>query len=603
MFVKRQSGSTLSPVRGSNFEFDFALLRKINGEIARFLYKMGTVSGNYTLGSFSSIAKTAKGFYRRVLRVPLRFIKSKIDTAAVAIKERNDKIVYPFERFGYGAGIIKSGVLQAIEKGENPIGAFFVSLASGIRNNKKAIFRSFATVFNYVIPVACIAAFVFLVQTVAGLTFAVNVNFLGKNVGFIASETDFDSANRILEQRMIYVDDDEVLDAEPQFKLTVVESNDVLSPNELVDEILKRSDHAIGKAYGLFVDGVFYGAVVNEEAITMPLDTLLEWALEENEDAEVEFLNEVDWIEGLYLNSSIVESDQEIVDLILSDVSGEQLHTVVSGDTPMSIAEKYSMEYNDLKALNPDIVERMMAGTAEKVVISNSQPFITVKAVKLMEYTEIVSFERETINDSTRMSGYSQVTRQGVNGENKIIARVEFVNGVETGRTIEERIPIKAAISERTVIGTRLPAPSANPANSASSRPNSTGPVGSNTINGMSFMFPVGNYKTTTTRFRGGHRGVDLIAPAGSPIYAAAPGTVVLSSYYSSYGRCVIIDHGGGVRTVYAHASALYVNVGDRVERGQHIAAVGTTGRSSGNHLHFEIQHNGRLLNPDLYIR
>lgn len=99
------------------------------------------------------------------------------------------------------------------------------------------------------------------------------------------------------------------------------------------------------------------------------------------------------------------------------------------------------------------------------------------------------------------------------------------------------------------------------------------------------------------------HRGIDIPANAWSNIYASNGGTVIKAEYHWSYGNYVIIDHGGGKSTLYAHANQLNVKVGDKVKQGQVIAKIGTTGNSSGNHLHFEVRINGECKNPlDGYV-
>lgn len=98
------------------------------------------------------------------------------------------------------------------------------------------------------------------------------------------------------------------------------------------------------------------------------------------------------------------------------------------------------------------------------------------------------------------------------------------------------------------------------------------------------------------------HNGVDLAAPNGSPILAAYDGEVVAASYSGSMGNYVMIDHGDSLYTVYMHASALYVSKGDLVAKGEQIAAVGSTGRSTGPHLHFSVRKNGSYVSPWGYL-
>lgn len=99
------------------------------------------------------------------------------------------------------------------------------------------------------------------------------------------------------------------------------------------------------------------------------------------------------------------------------------------------------------------------------------------------------------------------------------------------------------------------------------------------------------------------HNGLDMAAPGGSPILAAYNGTVVAAAYSSTMGNYIMIDHGDNLYTIYMHASKLYVSQGAEVTKGQKIAAVGTTGRSTGNHLHFGVRLNGSYVNPWNYLK
>lgn len=99
------------------------------------------------------------------------------------------------------------------------------------------------------------------------------------------------------------------------------------------------------------------------------------------------------------------------------------------------------------------------------------------------------------------------------------------------------------------------------------------------------------------------HNGLDMAAPGGSPILAAYSGTVVAATYSGSMGNYIMIDHGDSLYTIYMHASALYVSKGQEVTKGEKIAAVGSTGRSTGNHLHFSVRLNGNYVSPWTYLR
>ncbi len=127
---------------------------------------------------------------------------------------------------------------------------------------------------------------------------------------------------------------------------------------------------------------------------------------------------------------------------------------------------------------------------------------------------------------------------------------------------------------------------------------------------GGKFIWPVPGYSRISSPFGPRtlwgrydyHLGIDIPAPSGTNIYASAAGEVLTATYHYSYGYYILIDHGDGYATLYAHNSQLLVSAGQIVEQGQHIAEMGTTGSSSGNHLHFEVRVNGQVQNPVNYV-
>ena len=117
------------------------------------------------------------------------------------------------------------------------------------------------------------------------------------------------------------------------------------------------------------------------------------------------------------------------------------------------------------------------------------------------------------------------------------------------------------------------------------------------------FIWPVNGVVTSGFGWRWGrmHEGIDISAPAGTPIHAVASGTVIFAGWMGGYGNLVIVDHGNGLATAYAHQSAIYVG-GGSVSQGQTLGAVGCTGSCTGNHLHFEVRVNGGAVDPMGYL-
>jgi murein DD-endopeptidase MepM/ murein hydrolase activator NlpD len=130
------------------------------------------------------------------------------------------------------------------------------------------------------------------------------------------------------------------------------------------------------------------------------------------------------------------------------------------------------------------------------------------------------------------------------------------------------------------------------------------GSTGSGALSAAGFIWPVNGTVTSGYGMRWGrlHEGIDIAAATGTPIWAAAAGTVIYAGWLGGYGNLVVVDHGNGLATAYAHASAILVSVGQSVAQGETVALVGSTGNSSGPHLHFEVRINGAAVDPLLYL-
>jgi murein DD-endopeptidase MepM/ murein hydrolase activator NlpD len=130
------------------------------------------------------------------------------------------------------------------------------------------------------------------------------------------------------------------------------------------------------------------------------------------------------------------------------------------------------------------------------------------------------------------------------------------------------------------------------------------GSTGSGTPSAAGFVWPVTGPVVSGFGIRWGrmHEGIDIAAGLGTPIRGAAAGTVIHAGWLGGYGNLVVLDHGNGLATAYAHASAILVGVGQRVSQNQTVSLVGSTGNSTGPHLHFEVRVNGSAVDPLLYL-
>lgn len=215
---------------------------------------------------------------------------------------------------------------------------------------------------------------------------------------------------------------------------------------------------------------------------------------------------------------------------------------------------------------------------------------IGVKTVAVVTTDTEIAFSKKTVKTGEKLIGYSEVTTVGQNGISRKTESVERVNGEEISRTELSNEVVKEPVTEVTTVGTAK--------TKASTAQRST-------EKSAGFICPLKKGSFTISAYYGdgrGHKGMDLAANKGTPIYAVADGKVTFSGYDKNYGYSVVISHGNGLSTRYAHASKLCVENGQTVSQGDVIANVGSTGYSTGNHLHFEVMVNGTRVNPISYI-
>jgi murein DD-endopeptidase MepM/ murein hydrolase activator NlpD len=176
------------------------------------------------------------------------------------------------------------------------------------------------------------------------------------------------------------------------------------------------------------------------------------------------------------------------------------------------------------------------------------------------------------------------------------------VVALSAGAVIPESAPADGATPAALSIQDSLTA--TDRANRSNDRPAASGALEQGKPDIWLLPVPTKFEITTLFAMRWGtmHYGVDMACPTGTPYYAAHAGTVKLAEWYSGYGNAIIIDHGNGVETVYGHSSQLLVTKGQHVEAGDKIGLVGSTGDSTGPHLHFEVNVNGVHLDPMKYL-
>ncbi|MDR1070163.1 MAG: peptidoglycan DD-metalloendopeptidase family protein [Gracilibacteraceae bacterium] len=291
---------------------------------------------------------------------------------------------------------------------------------------------------------------------------------------------------------------------------------------------------------------------------------------------------------AMELHPQEVTPKDEALDRLLLGGGVVSRHTVQAGESLWIIARKNDMTVEDILKSNDGLTEDSMIHPGQELYLNEERPFLTVVATGVSVQEEVIPYTVVTSEDKSVTPGSSVIRQAGVTG----VKNVTYSFVEKNGRTVEKEVIEEEIVSEPVdQIVARGPAVIA--VSVASSR-------GSGNVSGIGWPLS-GNI---TSYFGGGrrHTGIDIDGVTGQPFYAAGTGTVSSAGWMGSYGYCILVDHGDGVTTRYAHASQLLVKAGDKVTKGQNIGLVGSTGRSTGSHLHFEIIINGNAVNPLNYL-
>lgn len=277
--------------------------------------------------------------------------------------------------------------------------------------------------------------------------------------------------------------------------------------------------------------------------------------------------------------SMVMTADQAVAYLL----TGERFYTAAAGDTAKLIAERFDLAVDDLKALNPELnLAKFDEGTKMKVSDSGAQ--VTVQVQREEKATAAIANKTVVKKDKNVLIGDKKVKEQGKAGEKHLTYSIREENGQRIGRTISAE-QVAAEPVDRIVLEGTKPLPA----------------VGTG-----KFAWPAeGGYISSGRGERWGrlHNGIDIARPDGFAIKSADHGVVKAAGAAGTFGNRVVVDHKNGYETIYAHLSSIDVKVGQKVPKGAKLGVMGTTGRSTGIHLHFEISLNGVTKNPLNYIK
>jgi murein DD-endopeptidase MepM/ murein hydrolase activator NlpD len=300
---------------------------------------------------------------------------------------------------------------------------------------------------------------------------------------------------------------------------------------------------------------------------------------------KAESVKQVTFKEDVKLEQDSVPAAQvlpvdKLEQLLTKGTVKQVVHTVQEGDCISCIAEKYGITSKDIYANNPGITEDTLLQLGQQIIVTANRPLVTVQVVEEVTREETIDYSTQIRNNEKLPRGDSKIVQEGREGSKIVRYQIVKENGQIVERNVLEQKVVTQPVAKIIERGTKV-IPSRG-----------TG----------RFAWPARGYISSGFGMRWGrlHKGIDI---AGSgPIRAVDNGRVVSAGWDGDYGKAVVIDHGNGYRTLYGHLRSISVSVGDVVEKGKIIGMMGSTGDSTGVHLHFEVHKNGRVQNPLRYL-
>ncbi|MDD6990986.1 MAG: peptidoglycan DD-metalloendopeptidase family protein [Oscillospiraceae bacterium] len=551
--------------------------------------------------SSAPFGQDVSAFLRELVKIPVTFIKTK--------KENVSEVCSRFKRRSKIFGVRKAAAMQWKEH------------RLAVRRKGSA----FASVMDILFPTASVCLLVFCVNTVMSRDYGVAVEYDGAQVGVVSGEEVLGEAQCVVADRVKYYDIEGDYYVTAALAITPLTSNDsvideaALAENmegrisekydekpasigeEVPAEEVPEFDNGKIKAYAVRVDGEFIGAVESYDQIENVLDTI-KAPYDSGEYEEICFDKDVEYDLEEYVDENQIVSESSILQTLTGVESAPEYYEVQPGDNLWNIAESKGMTLDELSSCyatyNGQVVEDLehqVLRVGTLIQIESEVPYLQVECKKEVTFRKDIPYESITIEDSSLPTGQVVIDTEGHNGEQRSRALVTYREGTAVRKRTLETVIVNEPVSEIIRVGTGTGEDVIN-----YSAPEFITEGGSG-----DYFWPVdGGYISAHQGDGRGHKGIDIAAPYGTPIYAAASGTVIDAGtgWNGGYGNCIIIQNDDGNVTVYAHQAELVAEYGDIIEKGQLIGYVGSTGDSSGNHLHFEVRKDGKYYDPELYV-
>ena len=344
------------------------------------------------------------------------------------------------------------------------------------------------------------------------------------------------------------------------------------------------------KAYQMSVDGKVWFVVQDKLALENIIETYKSSYLKdikENAEQVVAKFDQDIQITEVRVGKEKLISLEEAKTKITAIEKDATIYTVVRGDSFWAIAEKHDIPLATIINLNPNLdPELIFVGT--KIVFEPKDPVLDVVVSFQTTRLEDIPYDTQYIKDGSLYSGSRVVVKKGQEGSKEVTYGISIRNGYASETTVLSEIEKVAPVGSVIKVGTMK---------TLSKTSNSNFGVVSGQLSSN-----FGWRNDPISGIRKFHSGLDIASNHGAPIYAYTNGIVSEAGWNDTNGHYVMIQHSGGIKTIYLHMSKLLVSKGQSVKVGQKIGQVGSTGYSTGSHLHFSVMKNGSYLNPWDYL-
>ena len=274
----------------------------------------------------------------------------------------------------------------------------------------------------------------------------------------------------------------------------------------------------------------------------------------------------------------------EAVSYLQKGALEEKAYKVQAGDVFSKIAAKHELTSAELTKLNDGVGEQNVLRIGQELKVTASKPLVNVEVVRESKVSEEIQFKNEVSESADMLKGETKIVQEGANGVKELTYVIREQNGTPIAKSLKDDVIVKEPKNNVVVKGTKV-IPSRGSGK---------------------FSWPAeGGYISSKMGQRWGrmHRGIDIARPNGFNIKAADNGIVKFAGRDGTFGNKVVIDHKNGYETTYAHLASISVKVGQTVPVGTKLGIMGSTGRSTGTHLHFEVEKNGVDVNPLNYLK